>query len=256
MEGCLLATPQAGVPATRQLPARTLIDRSSVPDDLPGIEPTADERYVALAVPSRRRLMDALRDADGPLDVTQLSAAVQLHPTTARFHLDVLERAGLIRRAREAPTGPGRPRLLYGLTALRGGSGAYQELATALAGALAEDADRAPARAEEAGRRWAEDQVTEIEHVPWQEGVRRIGELFERLGFAPRVVDVDGGREVQLHACPFRDVARAHPDVVCRVHLGLLRGALSRWGLPSAGPAAGLRPFVAPELCIADLAAP
>lgn len=227
-----------------------------MPNEPPGLEPTADQRYVALAVASRRRLMDALRDAERPLDVAQLAAAVQLHPTTARFHLDVLERAGLIRRTREAPSGPGRPRLLYTLTALRGGSSAYAELATALAGVLADDEDRAPVLAEEAGRRWADEQVTDAGHVPWQEGTRRIGDLFERLGFAPRVVDVDGGRQVQLHACPFRDVARAHPTVVCRVHLGLLRGALSRWGLPSDGEAAGLRPFVAPELCIADLAFP
>lgn len=238
------------------LPAPALIDRSSVPDDLPGMEPTADERYIALAVPSRRRLMDALRDADRPLDVAQLSAAVQLHPTTARFHLDVLERAGLIRRTPEAPTGPGRPRLLYTLTALRGGSGAYRELATALASALGDDDDRAAGLAEEAGRRWAQERVPGTERVAWEEGTRRIGELFERLGFAPRVVDVEGGRQVQLNACPFRDVARAYPHVVCRVHLGLLRGELSRLGLPSGREAAGLRPFVTPELCIADLAIP
>jgi predicted ArsR family transcriptional regulator len=240
----------------QQLPALALTDRNSVSDDFPGMEPTAGERYVALAVPSRRRLVDALRDADGPLDVTQLAAAVQLHTTTARFHLDVLERAGLVRRTQEAPNGPGRPRLLYTLSTLRGGNGAYQELATALAGVLAEDAVGAPRLAEEAGRRWAEVQVSDRQHVGWQEGTQRIGELFERLGFAPRVVDVDGGRQVQLHACPFRDVARAHPDVVCRVHLGLLRGALSRLGLTSEAGSAGLRPFVTPELCIADLPFP
>jgi hypothetical protein len=47
-------------------------------------------------------------------------------------------------------------------------------------------------------------------------------------------------------------VAREHPQVVCAVHAGLLQGALSRLSVPDA-QRAGIRPFVAPDLCIADL---
>ena len=56
-------------------------------------------RYAALAVSSRRRLLEVLQSAEEPLDVGQLAAAVGLHGTTARVHLEVLERAGLVRRA-------------------------------------------------------------------------------------------------------------------------------------------------------------
>jgi predicted ArsR family transcriptional regulator len=31
--------------------------------------------------------------------------------------------------------------------------------------------------------------------------------------------------------CPFREIAEARPDVVCSIHLGLMRGALARWAL-------------------------
>jgi hypothetical protein len=42
--------------------------------------------------------------------------------------------------------------------------------------------------------------------------------------------------------------------VVCTVHLGLLRGALRRFGVPPRqARLAGLRPFVEPELCVADI---
>jgi len=56
-------------------------------------------RYAALAVSSRRRLLEVLQSAEEPLDVGQLAAAVGLRGTTARVHLEVLERAGLVRRA-------------------------------------------------------------------------------------------------------------------------------------------------------------
>jgi len=42
--------------------------------------------------------------------------------------------------------------------------------------------------------------------------------------------------------------------VVCSVHLGVLRGTLTRLGV--APEAAALEPFVEPELCIAHLPLP
>lgn len=82
-----------------------------------------------------------------------------------------------------------------------------------------------------------------------------LGDLFDWLGFAPRLVDDAAQRHLELDACPFRDLARAYPHIVCTVHLGLLRGALSRLRVPAAEQA-GLRPFVEPELCIADVPIP
>ncbi len=53
---------------------------------------------------------------------------------------------------------------------------------------------------------------------------------------------------VLLHRhCPFLEVARTHPDVVCSLHLGLIQGALDSLDAPiSAGP---LIPFARPEGC-------
>ncbi len=61
---------------------------------------------------------------------------------------------------------------------------------------------------------------------------------------------VNGGPQISLHACPFRAVAREHPDVVCAIHLGLLRGSLERLG---ARVSSRLRPFVEPDLCVAEI---
>lgn len=233
------------------------VDGRSVPEIDPAAGPTSEQRHVALAVPSRRRLLEVLRAAAGPLDVHQLAAAVGLHVTTVRFHLRVLERAALVRPAAPAAGGPGRPRKLYTAIPAAEAKEGHRQLAEVLAGLVAVDAEDGPRRAEAAGRRWADEQVPHAEHLAWDGGIHRVAELFDRLGFAPRIVDVAGhGRQLELDACPFRDVARAFPQVVCSVHLGLLRGALARLGQGTVADTADMRPFVAPELCIADVPFP
>jgi len=217
--------------------------------------PAGGARHVALAVASRRRLLEVLRSASEPVDAAALGAAVGLHVTTARVHLDVLERAGLVRRAAERGGRPGRPRQLYAAVAAPEANDGYRQLAEVLAAVLARDPDNGVQWAEQAGRRWAERQLPAGEELSWDEGTRRVGDLFDRLGFAPRLVDAAGRRHLELASCPFRDLARAYPHIVCTAHLGLLRGALARLRVPAAEQA-GLRPFVAPELCIADVPIP
>lgn len=212
------------------------------------------ERHAALSAASRRRLLDVLA-ADGPIDVAALAAAVGLHVTTARFHMDVLERAGLIRRTAGRTGRPGRPRQLYTVTAAAAPGEGYQQLAEALVDALAADPEAGPRWAELVGRRWAQMELPAGDALPWEDGTRRVGELFERMGFAPRLIDDAVERHLELDACPFRDLARAYPQIVCRMHLGLLRGSLDRLRVASA-ERAGLRPFVAPELCVADMLIP
>lgn len=217
--------------------------------------PTDETRHAALAVASRRRLLAVLQSVDEPLDVDALAAEVGLHVTTTRFHLDVLERAGLAQRAPERAGRPGRPRQLYSAASAAEPTEGHRQLADVLAGTLATDPEAGPRWAEEAGRRWADAQVAASPSVSWDQGTRQVSELFARLGFAPRLVDGAAQRHLELAACPFRDLARAHPQVVCAVHLGLLRGALDRLRVPTAKPA-DLRPFVEPELCIADVPFP
>lgn len=220
------------------------------------------DRYAALSASSRRRLLDLLA-ADGPTDAASLAAAVELHVSTARFHLDVLERAGLIRRTAGRTGRPGRPRQVYSVAAASVPGASYRQLAAVLVDALAADQDAdpdadpdvGPQWAEQAGRRWALMELSAGDALSWDDGTRRVGELFERVGFAPRLIDDAAARHLELDACPFRDLARAYPQVICRMHLGLLRGSLDRLGVALA-ERAGLRPFVEPELCVADMLVP
>jgi predicted ArsR family transcriptional regulator len=56
---------------------------------------------------------------------------------------------------------------------------------------------------------------------------------------------------IGLRRCPFQEVARQHPDVVCALHLGLMQGALEELRAPVT--ASRLEPFAQPGLCIAHL---
>ena len=61
---------------------------------------------------------------------------------------------------------------------------------------------------------------------------------LESLGFDPAVGDDDlgpatdeGARAVVAFAqCPFRDLAEAHPDLVCALHRGLVEGFVGATG--------------------------
>lgn len=212
----------------------------------------ARDRHSAQAVPSRRRLLALLAQADHPQDAHQLAAATGLHVTTVRFHLQILEQADLVVSRVGPRAGAGRPRTVY--TARTPGEtvdGPYRELAALLAAHLDATPEGRSARAERAGVSWAGDLLAGGPVADVSEAATEVNRLCSELGFDPQLVAGDGGWRIRLRACPFRPVARAYPDVVCSVHLGLIRGALDRVGAPPLE--ARLVPFVEPELCVAHL---
>ncbi len=189
---------------------------------------------------------------------------MNLHVTTVRFHLDALCEDGAVARTRIKRDGVGRPRTGY--VAVRDRLD-YRSLAEILAMELGETAAERQERAERAGQRWAdrivasddsaaEDPVTQNGSAPdggIDECADRIAGIFARMGFGAELTPAEDGdgsrRTILLHACPVRDLARAHPEVSCAMHRGLLRGLLNAENAP--GGSAELEPFVEPEMCIA-----
>lgn len=218
--------------------------------------------HEALSVAARVRLLDVLRASDRPLDARELARECGLHVSTVRFHLKVLSEAALVWSQSEIPRTRGRPRLLYAPASVGGAAGdtgapaptGYQMLATVLAQHWAETPAERTQRAERAGWAVAKEQgftpqPSSIKTV--RESVAPVSGLFAELGFEPELVQDGAGLQIRLHACPFRSVAQRHPEVVCSMHLGLLRGALA--GLGASVSATHLRPFVEPSLCVAHL---
>lgn len=202
----------------------------------------------------RAEVLDRLRAARRPLGVLDLAGATGLHANTARFHLDGLVHDGLATREIEVRATPGRRRVVYAARGAAPGPRSYALLAEMLTGLVVTmGGGGAPAAA--TGREWGRHLVERdlpSRRTSEDEGVVRLRGLLEDVGFEPEVVqDGDGGVVVNLHHCPFRDVASRHAEVVCALHRGLMEGALEE--LRSSWRSAALEPFVEPTLCVARL---
>jgi predicted ArsR family transcriptional regulator len=228
------------------------------------IGPTA--RHRALAHPSRVQLLEMLQERPDGLGITELAQRSGLHPNTVRVHLDQLTEVGLVAGEPVRRGGRGRPSIRYRATEPPEGD-RYRLLSSMLATALsAGDRDGPSPAAETAGRAWGQRLATSSRSEPASsrpepassrpcaatEQRRTAPEaatvLFDELGFAP---ERDADRIV-LHDCPYRDLADEHPDVICGLHLGLLRGVLDANGV--SGDDAWLDPFVTPTRCVAGVA--
>ena len=200
-------------------------------------------------------VLTALEDSGEPVTVATLAEALGQHPNTVREHLDALVEAGLAERTRAASAGRGRPAWLYAaLPAVAAGSREYAGLATALALQLARTSAHPGDEAATAGRAWGASLATASGRQPrTRPGVERgVMGILDELGFEPE----SRGRSttVRLRRCPLLEAAREEPEVVCSVHLGIVRGAMDTWGADTEG--VGLVPFAEPGACLLHLATP
>lgn len=205
---------------------------------------------------SRARVLDLLRAAGRPLGVQEVAEQAGLHPNTARFHLDALVDASLAVREPQPRETPGRPSMVYRVTEADGPTGQrrYRLLAEMLTSMIAGVMPQPGEAAEEAGQEWGRyitGQLPPFQRVGAAEAMEKLTAALEEIGFAPEVVPGDGGYRIRLHQCPFREVAERHQDVVCALHLGLMRGVLEQIRAPVT--ADQLRPFAEPSVCIAEL---
>lgn len=189
----------------------------------------------------REQALDVLLEADGALDAADVAERLGVHVTTARFHLDHLARLGLAQRRADATGRRGRPRILFSPAPGTRAERSREQLIDVLAAALGRDVDAA-AEAVRAGGRWADALTSGPPAGDVDAGSSLVDEL-DALGFAPE--SVDGG--IRLAACPFRDAARAHPEVVCAVHRGLVERLVA-----TVQPERTVRllPFVEPQVCM------
>ncbi len=189
--------------------------------------------------------------------VATMAQQVGLHANTVRDHLEMLRQAGMLTRAAEKRDRPGRPKMLYSSvppeTRSPGFEG-YRFLAEVLAGFLQTQVDDPGSAAEEAGRVWGRYMVNKPEPyaaTPPSDIVGQIANTLLDLGFAPEEESREQGFRIRLHDCPFREVARIRTEVVCGIHLGILRGMAEELG--GSVLVDDLLPFVEPSLCLVEL---
>lgn len=254
--------------------------------DITTRDPVSSAGVALLGSPVRRGVVDQLAalDAQGRaqgLTAAELGERLGLHTTTIRFHVDQLVAAGVLDAHFVRSGGVGRPSKKYVLredplaASARQGGRPFEVLAELLTSTLSvEESERLTP--EQAGERWATRRAEQVAQVRAEvlgdaggaaaapgdaadvrdAKVAEVIALLAEWGYTPetQVLEDGSGVDVTLRACPFLDLARTHPDVVCGVHRGLLRGALAAVGEPDTH--VSLEPFVGPDTCRARLYLP
>lgn len=195
-------------------------------------------------------MQEALLRLRAPSSVAALVADTGLHPHTVREHLDVLVDKGLASRQRATATGRGRPAWLYEARvhgAPESPASEYAGMAAALASVIDRVSDAPRQDGIAAGMQWGRQLARGAR--PAHEARARLVSLLEDMGFAPR--SDRAGAVVRLTRCPLLDAARTHPEVVCGMHLGVVRGALAQFG--GAPMRTALSAFAEPGACLLEL---
>jgi predicted ArsR family transcriptional regulator len=243
-----------------------------------------DSTASLLDSPVRRAIIDALARPHstsatfapgGPEGAVRtaadLATLLDLHVTTVRFHLDQLDAAGLIDSEFVRTGSAGRPRKVYALAptlldaippaaALADpDADPMQILAELLTENFGRTEGDTPISPETAGRQWAETHVPATGEAPaatwgqWLGKMGRVIDVLQEWGYTPQLTTTSGqaGTRIDLTHCPFRDLARANPTVVCGIHKGLIAGTMSQVG--EAESEVDQRPFADGGTCIAHL---
>lgn len=194
--------------------------------------------YRALASRSRLELLNVLQERAQPVSVEEAAAAVGLPTTTVREHLERLVETRFASKEPEVRATRGRPRILYRAAARPAGATLDARFRDQLIRVLL------------AGYQRRDRQLPGTASAP--DAQRQIAALeihLDDLGLDPEV-DL-GGTRVHLHRCPFADIARERTELVCSVHLAMVRAVLANEGGPLT--AERLDPFVGPEHCLLHL---
>ncbi|WP_308169755.1 helix-turn-helix transcriptional regulator [Acrocarpospora catenulata] len=203
-------------------------------------------------VPATGRRLDVLRTlkaAAEPLSIAAIADRLGVHPNTVRFHLDTLVHRGQAEQVRPGRSRPGRPPLLFQAVGGMDPAGPrhYQVLAEILTASLATSSDPVT-QAIETGRAWGHRNAARDARAG--QPVERLMALLDDLDFAPEYRDTDG--QIGLRHCPFLELAATREQVVCPIHLGLMRGAMEAWEAPLT--VERLEAFAEPDLCLVSLA--
>lgn len=160
-----------------------------------------------------------------PLATADIASSLGLHPNTVRPHLERMRDVGLLDVRVDVRTGRGRPQHLYSVAADAPSLGLEPPVFPTLARMLLRLAETAGLDAEDAADAGREQGHVESTRCKVDGDVERMVDHLARFGFDPEIVsDDDDSFTVCFSNCPFADLARANPDLICSLHRGILEG--------------------------------
>ncbi len=211
---------------------------------------------------TRRGVYIAVRQAAEPMTVAEVASLFDLHPNVARHHLDRLVADGWLEVAhRRGPArggpGAGRPAKHYEASAkevsLEFPRRRYDLLSELLVRVVERlEPERAAEVAEEIGREYGRQIADEVglpEDAGFDVAVTAVAKAMMGVGFETEAQPED--RTLLTRFCPFGDTAANHPEIVCRIDQGIVKGLLEAAHEP--GVALVTPHEITDEACVTEL---
>jgi predicted ArsR family transcriptional regulator len=193
----------------------------------------------ALGDPTRRGIYLTVRDSDHPLTAALIARLFAIHPNVARHHLDRLVAEGYLQvsdRPPSRPAGAGRPPRTFEATdadvAVSYPARRHDLLAELLARVVERLApDEAARVAEEIGREYGAELAGVLGLSSGQGFPEALAAVAQAMSGAGIEITADAAQHMLLRGhCPFGRTATDHPEVVCRLDLGIVRGLMEAAG--------------------------
>jgi len=198
----------------------------------------------ALGDNTRYAIYLELARARSPRSTAEIADLLGLHPNTVRPHLEQMRAVGLLAVEADARGSVGRPLHRYALAPDAPSLGleppAFPLLASMLtrmaaqAGIAPDDAVSAGAeqgRALAAASHGLAAASQDVAGDSKRRGcVEPLTAALAELGFDPATGDGGAAVTIAFTHCPFRELAEAHPEVVCNLHRGLIEGFVEQLG--------------------------
>src|SRR5438046_9883166 len=159
-----------------------------------------------------------------------IAETLALHPNTVRPHLERMREVGLLDVEVEARGSVGRPQHRYSLAADAPSLGlepAAFPLLAQLWGSAAAGAGVAGEDAAAASRGQGRAMAARSGHGTCAQALTR---ALDELGFDPAMADNGELATIAFTHCPYRELAEAHPELVCHLHRGLVEGFVEDHG--------------------------
>lgn len=186
---------------------------------------------------TRRGIYISVREAPEPATASQIASMFDIHTNVARHHLDKLVGDGYLRVSHHRQPGKkgpgaGRPAKHYEPTpkevSVQFPGRRYDLLAELLLRILERlDAAEAARMAEEVGIEYGRELAAEI-GMPEDSGfvgaAQAVARAMMGVGFDTSTGDAD--HMLVTNHCPFGETATSHPEIVCNLDQGIVRGLL------------------------------
>jgi len=177
---------------------------------------------------TRQDILQILRER-GQADVNELSEALGLSPVTVHYHINVLQRDGLL-EIKTLRQGVGRPKNVFALrdAAFEKFPQSYHRLSDRLLDMLKSRLTEADIQQlfERIGRDIAAEHAAALNGKSLEQKIDSLIDLLGEEGFMSRLEKLDNGQFVLTQVnCPYQYVVTRHPEV-CELDLQLMNSAL------------------------------